>query len=94
MTLLVMIDSERVDEEQRQNEENRSRNELNLMQTAIRLKEHAMEHGEWSDVHTEALNDIGTVLMNECNWEEARAHEYLTSILEGVPGLDWYIDEE
>ena len=94
MALLVMIDSDRVKAEQAENEELKSRNELHLMQTAIRLKEHALENGDWSDAHTEALNDIGTVLMNECDWTEERAHGYLTSLLESVPGINWYLDDE
>lgn len=94
MSLVVRIDPERVEQERQEIKETKSRNELSLMQAAIKIKEHALENGGWSDSHTEALSDVGTVLMNECDWEEERTHEYLAEILNGLPGLEWYFDEE
>lgn len=94
MSLVVRIDPERVEQERQEIKETKSRNELSLMQAAIKIKEHALENGGWSDSHTEALNDVGTVLMNECDWGEERTHEYLAEILNGLPGLEWYFDEE
>lgn len=94
MSLVVRIDPERVEQERQEIKETKSRNELSMMQAAIKIKEHALENGGWSDSHTEALNDVGTVLMNECDWGEERTHEYLAEILNGLPGLEWYFDEE
>ena len=94
MALLVLIDAERVKEEQEEIKDERDRSELGLMQAAVKLKDHALEIGTWTDNHTMALNDVGYALVEECGWTEERSHEYLSSIIETIPGLDWHLEQE
>lgn len=93
MALLVLVDRERVEAEKQEIVDWKERNELNLMQAAVKLKEHALEFGSWTEDHTQAINDVGFALVDECDWEEDRAQEYLGSIIESMPGLDWRTEE-
>lgn len=58
--------------------------ELELLATASKLKEHAVEIGEWTDSHTEALEAIGNALLIECDWEEQSVHEWMSRLVESI----------
>jgi hypothetical protein len=58
--------------------------ELELLATASQLKEHAVELGEWTDSHTEALEAIGNALLIECSWEEQSIHEWMSRLVESI----------
>jgi len=78
-----------VEEEEAQQEFEQQNTELNLLSTATKLKEHALETGDWTDHHSEALNAIGNALLNECNWEEEHVHQYLKDVVENGTGLSY-----
>jgi len=78
-----------VEEEEAKQEFDQQNTELNLLSTATKLKEHALETGDWTDHHSEALNAIGNALLNECNWEEAHVHQYLKDVVENGTGLTY-----
>ena len=63
--------------------------ELELLSTATQLKEHALELGEWTNSHTEALEHIGNALLVECNWEEQSVHGWMRRMVESIPGLSY-----
>ena len=58
--------------------------ELELLTSASELKEHALELGQWTSSHTEALETIGNALMNECNWEEQNVHDWMRRMVESI----------
>lgn len=63
--------------------------ELELLSNATKLKEHALETGEWTDDHSEALNAIGNALLNDCDWDEDDIHRYLKEVVESGTGLSY-----
>lgn len=66
--------------------------ELELLSTVSKLKEDALERGDWTDSHTEAIEAIGNALVNECDWEEEHVHQYLKEVVESIPGLNYGLD--
>ena len=80
---------EQLNEVQRQIEFEAQQAELKLLSSASELKEHAVDTGEWTESHTEALNAIGNALLNDCNWEEQHVHDYLRRVVESEPGLQY-----
>lgn len=96
--LLNLIDAdlfaEKVAEEEAQKELERMNSELELMSNATKLKEHALETGDWTDQHTIAIEAIGNALLNECDWEEEDVHRYLREVVETDTGLSYGIGAE
>jgi len=89
MWLLMRVDSKRVKEEKQANENEKTQLELVLMQSAIRVKENALDGEDWTEEHSEALNMIGLRLIHECDWEPAAVHRYFKPLVESVEGLDY-----
>ena len=87
--LMEKLTPEQFNEVQRQIEFETQQAELKLLSSASDLKEHAVDIGEWTESHTEALNAIGNALLNDCNWEEQHVHDYLRRVVESVPGLQY-----
>lgn len=87
--LMEKLTPEQFNEVQRQIEFEIQQTELKLLSSASDLKEHAVDIGEWTESHTEAINAIGNALLNDCNWEEQHVHDYLRRVVESVPGLQY-----
>lgn len=68
--------------------------ELGLLRTASLIKENAEETGEWTDHHTEALNEVGEALVVHCEWDEDDVHATLKRIVESIEGLEYQVEEE
>ncbi len=69
--------------------------ELKLLQAAYRVRDNAVEIGDWTDDHTEAIEAIGTALLLEMGWEEEFVHSHLKSVVETIDGLEYdIIDSE
>lgn len=87
--LMEKLTPDQFNEVQRQIEFEIQQTELKLLSSASDLKEHAVDIGEWTESHTEAINAIGNALLNDCNWEERHVHDYLRRVVESVPGLHY-----
>lgn len=68
--------------------------ELSLLTAATKVRDHAEQHGDWTDYHTEAINSLGDALLNTCDWEEEAVHQYLRGIVESIEGLEYHIPED
>jgi len=67
--------------------------ELRLLASAVQVRDHAKESGDWTDRHTEALNAVGEALVVEANWEEESVHQYLRSLVESIDGLEYWLED-
>lgn len=63
--------------------------ELKLLQAAYRVRDNAVETGDWTEDHTEAIEAIGTALLLEMGWEEEFVHNHLKSVVETIDGLQY-----
>jgi hypothetical protein len=68
--------------------------ELELLSSVSKLKEHAIETGNWTNDHTDALTAVGNALLNDCDWDEEHVHQYLKEVVESVPGLKYSTPED
>lgn len=68
--------------------------ELRLMSTAVKLRDHAIDLGDWTDEHTMALNAVGEALLNEAGWEDKAVHVYLKKVVESIEGLEYGLTDE
>lgn len=66
---------------------------LALMSTAVKLRDHAIELGDWTEQHTEAINVVGEALIVEAGWQEEAVHNYLRGVVESIEGLEYGLDE-
>lgn len=89
---LKIVDKEKLDEIKAQADLSKQQAELELMSSASKLRDHAVETGEWGAEHTFAINAIGEALINACDWEEDAVHNYLRGVVEAVPGLQYDIE--
>ena len=96
--IMMNLDGERVDtveqEAEMESEAKAVNDELSLLNTAAKLRDHALEHGEWTDYHTEAIQQIGDALLNHCEWDEEHVHTYLREIVESIEGLEYHIPDD
>jgi hypothetical protein len=99
--LMGLIDGERLseieEEEMEADEESETKaihDELSLLVTAGKVRDHASELGDWTESHTQALNAIGDALLNQCYWEEDDVHQYLRSVVESIDGLEYHLPDE
>lgn len=91
--LLGLIDleqREKISQEADQAEELKAQKiELDLLQSATKVRDHAKANNEWNASHSEAITAIGNALLNECDWDEEHVHQYLKEVVESVPGLTY-----
>ena len=96
--IMMNLDSERVDtveaEAEMESEAKAVNDELSLLTTAGKVRDHAQETGDWTDYHTEAINQIGEALLNHCEWEEDAVHQYLRGVVESIEGLEYQIPDD
>lgn len=67
--------------------------ELDLLASAMRVKEDALTNRVWTSSHTMALNRVADGLHRSCGWEPARIHEYLRPLVESIPGMGYSTGE-
>ena len=96
--IMMNLDAERVDtveaEAEMESEAKAVNDELSLLTTAGKVRDHAQETGDWTDYHTEAINQIGEALLNHCEWEEDAVHQYLRGVVESIEGLEYQIPDD
>ncbi len=92
--LLQKLCPEQYAEVQGQIELEDQQTELDLLASVTKLKEHALETGEWTESHTEAIEAIGQALFHDCDWEEEHVHQYLKEVVESIPGLEYGVPED
>ena len=96
--IMMVLDGERVDaveqEAEMESEAKAVNDELSLLTTAGKVRDHAQETGDWTDYHTEAINQIGDALLNHCEWEEEAVHQYLRGVVESIEGLEYQIPDD
>ena len=96
--IMMNLDAERVDtveaEAEMESEAKAVNDELSLLTTAGKVRDHAQETGDWTDYHTEAINQIGEALLNHCEWEEEAVHQYLRGVVESIEGLEYQIPDD
>ena len=63
--------------------------ELDLLQSATKVRDHAKANNEWNASHSEEIVAIGNALLNECDWDEEHVHQYLKEVVESLPGLTY-----
>lgn len=68
--------------------------ELKLMSTAVKLRDHSINLGDWTDEHTMALNAVGEALLNEAGWDDKEVHAYLRKVVESIEGLEYGLTDE
>lgn len=90
---MKIIDPKSYEEIQQRLEARDSQIELELLNNVSLLKEDALEKGEWSEQHTEALQAIGNALVGQCNWQEHHVHQYMKGVVESIPGLAYSTDD-
>jgi len=66
--------------------------ELETISSVIKVKEDALDRKKWTVHHTEALEVLGSRLINECDWSERKMHIYMKSVVESIPGLHYMVD--
>lgn len=96
--IMMNLDAQRVDtveeEAEMESEAKAVNDELSLLTTAGKVRDHAKETGDWTDYHTEAINQIGEALLNHCEWEEDAVHQYLRGVVESIEGLEYQIPDD
>ena len=67
--------------------------ELNLLNAASQVRDHAQATDDWTPQHTEAINAIAEALMLQFNWEEDHVNQYLKEVVESIDGLEFDLEE-
>ena len=67
--------------------------ELNLLNAASQVRDHAQATDEWTPRHTEAINAIAESLMLQFGWEEDNVNQYLKEVVESIDGLEFDLEE-
>ena len=67
--------------------------ELNLLNSASQVRDHAKETGDWTSRHTEAINAIADSLILEFGWNELDVNHYLKEVVESIDGLEFDLEE-
>ena len=67
--------------------------ELNLLNSASQVRDHAKETGDWTDQHTEAINAIAGSLILEFGWSEDQVNRYLKEVVESIDGLQFGLED-
>ena len=68
--------------------------ELKLLSAAYKVRDHAMETGDWTDHHSEAIEAVGNALLLEAGWEEEHIHAHLKAVVESIDGLEYDVFPE
>ena len=63
--------------------------ELKLLSAAYKVRDHAIETGDWTDHHSEAIEAVGNALLLDIGWEEEHIHAHLKAVVESIDGLEY-----
>jgi hypothetical protein len=94
MFLLRRLDPAKMEEIEAGIELTKQQTELQLLDSASKLRDHALEEGEWTESHSEAIYAIANALGSECGWDEEHVDTYIREIVESIPGLTYGDDED
>jgi hypothetical protein len=92
--LLSAIDKDRVEHAEQALDQSVMSRELEILASISAVKEDALASKYWSNNHSEALNVLGNRLLNECDWDEERIHDYMRRAVESIPGLGYMVGSE
>jgi len=92
--VLSLIDRERVEHAEHVAEQQPLAMELEILGAVTHVKEDAIEKKKWTEQHSIALNILGNRLLNECDWEEQRIHDYMRRVVESIPGLGYLVGSD
>ena len=67
--------------------------ELNLLNAASQVRDHAKETEEWTEKHTDAINAIAESLIVHFGWEEGHVNQYMKEVVESIDGLEFDLEE-
>ena len=68
--------------------------ELKLLSSAYKVRDHAIETGDWTDHHSEAIEAVGNALLLDIGWEEEHIHAHLKAVVESIDGLEYDVFPE
>lgn len=91
---LWLIDDERIEHAEEAINQSSLSTELEILMMVSKVKEDALSVGFWRENHSMALNELGSRLYNECEWEEGEIHRYMRMIVESIPGLTYAITDD
>lgn len=92
--ILWLIDDERINHAEEAVKQSSLSTELEILMMVSKVKEDALNVGFWRENHSMALNELGSRLYNECEWEEDEIHRYMRMIVESIPGLTYAITDD
>lgn len=87
--ILGIIDSERLEHAEQASEQYSMTRELEILGAISAIKEDVLAQKTWTNEHSEKLNELGSQLLYECEWEDRRIHRYMKKIVESIPGLQY-----
>jgi len=98
---MIMIDKKRLaiyeqvaaDENLGPSELTIQQTELNLLNSASQVRDHAKETGDWTEQHTQAINAIAQSLVLEFGWGEDEVNRYLKEVVESIDGLQFGLED-
>jgi hypothetical protein len=92
--ILWMVDQDRINHAQHVMEQMSMTNELDILMNVTKLKEDALERRTWTQHHSIALNELSSKLYHECDWDKARIHDYMRTLVESIPGLSYVAGDD
>lgn len=92
--LLWLIDKDRIEHAEHVLDQSLITRELEILGAITKVKEDAVGSKFWSNNHSEALNILGNRLLNECDWDEERIHDYMRRVVESIPGLGYMVGSD
>lgn len=69
-------------------------NELEILVNITKVKEDALSNKMWTQNHSMALNELGSKLYHECDWDKDKVHDYMRALVESIPGLTYLDGDE
>ncbi len=92
--VLWILDKERVDHAEQVVDQYMINRELEILGAVSEVKQNALNAKFWSEKHSKALNILGNRLLNECEWDEERIHDYMRRVVESIPGLGYAVGSD
>lgn len=92
--ILWVVDSDRLNHAEQVADQYSMNQELEILGAISHVKEDALGKKTWTGQHSQALNILGNMLSQECDWEEERIHDYMRRIVESIPGLGYLVGSE
>lgn len=90
--VLSVLDPVRIEHAEHVAEQRGMNLELEILGTIAAVKEDALKRELWTPKHSQAINILVNRLLNECDWEEDRVHDYVRRVIEDIPGLGYAVE--